>query len=114
MGKSEPAFTYIETKSVVNVQRRVNKESDVPVLVKFLKHRHLLRVLHFTVIILNIRAQFLFYCFVSAYTVKHLLLLKIQRHIPNSVKCLRWIYFGVFKAISYFWKKFHSRCLPVF
>ena len=75
MGKSEPAFTCIKTKSVVNVQRRVNKGSDMPVLVKFLKHRDLLRLLHFTVILLNIRAQFLFYCFVSAYTIKHLLLL---------------------------------------
>ena len=75
MGKSEPAFTCIKTKSVVNVQRRVNKGSDMPVLVKFLKHRDLLRLLHFTVILLNIRAQFLFYCFVSVYTIKHLLLL---------------------------------------
>ena len=60
MGKSEPAFTFIKTELVINVQRRVNKGSDVPVLVKFLKHRHLLSVLHFTVILLNIRAQFLF------------------------------------------------------
>ena len=42
MGKSEPAFTFIKTELVINVQRRVNKGSDVPVLVKFLKHRHLL------------------------------------------------------------------------
>ena len=75
MGKSEPAFTCIKTESVVNVQRQVNKGSDMPVLVKFLKLRHLLRVLHFTIILLNIRGQFLFYCFVSAYTIKHLLLL---------------------------------------
>ena len=60
MGKPEPALTCIKTKSVVNVQRRVNKGSDMPVLVKFLKHCHLLRVLHFTVILLNIRAQFFF------------------------------------------------------
>ena len=73
MGKSEPAFTFIKTESVFNVQRRENKGSDMPVLVKFLKHRQLLRVLHFTVTVLNIRAQFLFYCFVSAYTIKHLL-----------------------------------------
>ena len=75
MGKSEPAFTCIKTKSIVNVQRRVNKGSDMPVLVKFLKHRHLLRVLHFTVMLLNIRAQVLFYCFESAYTIKDLRLL---------------------------------------
>ena len=75
MGKSEPAFTCIKTKSVVNVLRRVNKGSDMPVLMKSLKYRHLLRILHFTVILLSIRAQFLFYCFVSAYTIKHLLLL---------------------------------------
>ena len=73
MGKSEPQFTCIKTKSVVNVQRRVNKESNMPALVKFLKNRYLLSALHFTVILLNIRAQFLFYCFVSAYTIKHLL-----------------------------------------
>ena len=41
MGKSERAFTFINTKSVGNVQRRVNKRSDMPALVKFLKHRHL-------------------------------------------------------------------------
>ena len=70
MGKSEPAFTCIKTESIANVQRQVNKGSDMPVLVKFLKHSHLLRVLHFTVILLNIMAQFLFYCFVSAYTIK--------------------------------------------
>ena len=75
MGKSEPAFNCIKTKSVVNFQKRVNKGSDMPVLVKLLKHRHLLRVLHFTVILLIIGAQFLFYCFESAYTIKHLLLL---------------------------------------
>ena len=74
-GKSEPAFTCIKTKSVVNVLKRVNKGSDMPVLVKFLKHRYFLKVLHFTVILLNIRAQFVFYCFVSAYTIKDLLLL---------------------------------------
>ena len=75
MGKSEPAFTCIKTKSVINVQGQVTKGSDMPALVKFLKHRPLLRVLYFTVILLNIRAQFLFDCFVSAYTIKHLLLL---------------------------------------
>ena len=42
MGKSEPEFTCINTKSVV-VQRRVNKGFEVSVLVKFLKHRRLLR-----------------------------------------------------------------------
>ena len=36
MGKSEPAFTCIKAKSVLNVQRRVNKRSDMPVLVKSL------------------------------------------------------------------------------
>ena len=38
----------------------------------------------------------------------------LQRHIQDSVKRLRWRFFGVIKAISYFWKKFHIRCLPVF
>ena len=56
MGISEPAFTCIKTESVVNVQRRVNEGPDMLGLVKFLKHRHLLRILHFTVILLNIRA----------------------------------------------------------
>ena len=42
MDKSEPAFTCIKTKSIANVQRRVNKGSDMLVLVKFLKHYHLL------------------------------------------------------------------------
>ena len=101
MGKSELAFTCIKTKSVI---RQVNKGSDMPVLVKFLKHCHFLRVLHFTVILLNIRAQLLFYCFASAYATKHLLLLQIQKHIQKSVKRLRWKFFGVIKAISYFWK----------
>ena len=36
MGKSEPAFTCIKAKSVVNIQKRVNKGSDMPVLVKCL------------------------------------------------------------------------------
>ena len=56
MDKSEAAFTCIKTKSIANLQRRVNKGSDMLVLVNFLKHCHLLRVLHFTVILLNIRA----------------------------------------------------------
>lgn len=61
MGKSEPGFTYImdayiKTKSVGNFQRRANKGSNMPVLLKFIKLRHLLRLLHFTVIISNIRA----------------------------------------------------------
>ena len=56
MYKSEPAFTFIKTKFVVNVQRRVNEGPDMLVLVKCLKHRHLLRVLYLTVILLNIRA----------------------------------------------------------
>ena len=56
MGKLEPVFTCIKTKSVVNVQRRMNKRPDMLVLVKFLKHRLLLRVLHFAVILLNIEA----------------------------------------------------------
>ena len=34
MGKSEPAFACINAKSVVSVQRWVNKVSDMPVLVK--------------------------------------------------------------------------------
>ena len=65
MGKSESEFTSIKIKSVGIVQRQVNKGSDIPALVKFLKHHHLLRILHFTVILLNIRTQFLFSCFVS-------------------------------------------------
>ena len=56
MGKSEPAFTCTKTKSIADVQRRVNKGPNIPVFVKFLKYHHLLRVLHFTVILLNIRA----------------------------------------------------------
>ena len=36
VGKSEPAFTCIKTKSVDNVQRRRNKGSDMPVLVECL------------------------------------------------------------------------------
>ena len=36
MGKSEPAFTCFKAKDVVNVQRRVNKGSDMPVLVQCL------------------------------------------------------------------------------
>ena len=48
--------TCFETKSTGNVQKQVNKGFDMLVLVKFLK-RHLLRFLHFTVIMLNIRTQ---------------------------------------------------------
>ena len=58
MDKSQPVFTCNKTKSKVNVQRRVNKGFDMPILKKFLKHCHLLRVLDFTVILVNIRAQF--------------------------------------------------------
>ena len=36
MGKSGPAFTCIKAKSVLNVQRRVNEGSDMPVLLKCL------------------------------------------------------------------------------
>ena len=54
MGKPEPAFTCIKTKSVGNAQRRVNKGSNTPLLVKLLKHRHLLRFLQLTVILLNV------------------------------------------------------------
>ena len=36
-----PVFTCVRAKTVDNVQKQVNKESDVPVLVKFLKYRHL-------------------------------------------------------------------------
>ena len=68
------------------------------------KHRNLLRVPHFTVILLNIRAQFLFYWFVSPYTIKHLLLLEIQRGIQNSVKCLRWRILESFKPLNIFGK----------
>ena len=63
MGKSERVFTFINTKSVGNVQRRVNKGSDMPALVKFLKHRHLLRLLHVTVILSNIRTKFWVFLF---------------------------------------------------
>ena len=43
MGKSQSALTCVNTKFLVNIQRRVNKGSDMPVLVTFLKHSHLLR-----------------------------------------------------------------------
>ena len=57
MSKPDPAFTCIKIKFVVNVQKRLNKGPDMFVLVKILKHsHHLLRVLHFTAILLNIRA----------------------------------------------------------
>ena len=60
MGKSEPGHTSIKMKVVGNVQRRANKGSNMPVLVKFLKGCHLLRLLHFTVIMSNIRKQSFF------------------------------------------------------
>ena len=70
MDKPESAFTCIKAKFVVNVQRRVNKEPDMSVLVKCL-NIVTVEPLHFTVMLLNIRAQFMFYCFVSAYIIKH-------------------------------------------
>ena len=75
MGKSELPFTFINTSSVGNVQMRVNKGSYMPVLVKFLKHCHLLRLPHFTVIPSDIRTNFWFFCFASIYAIKYLLLL---------------------------------------
>ena len=77
---SEPAFTCIRMKLVANVQKRVNKRFEMPLMVKFLKDPH------FTVMLLNNEIQFFSE---SLYTIKHLLLLEIHRHIKNSVKHLR-------------------------
>ena len=95
MGKSERAFTFINTKSVGNVERRVNKGSDMPALVKSLKHRHLLTLLHVTVILSNIRTKFCFFCFASIYAIKYLLILQIQMRIHNSMKHRRWSILGI-------------------
>ena len=51
MDKSGAVFTCIKTKSKVNAQRRVNKGPDMSILVKFSEHRHMLSVLHSTVIL---------------------------------------------------------------
>ena len=75
MDKSEPEFICIKTKSIVNVHRRVNKGSDMFVLVKFLKHRHLLRVLQFTVILLKYQGVLFVLLFCICLTTNHLLLL---------------------------------------
>ena len=75
MDKSEPAFIRIKTKSIVNVHRRVNKGSDMFVLVKFLKHRHLLRVLQFTVILLKYQGVLFVLLICICLTTNHLLLL---------------------------------------